>query len=275
MCTHGRKELVAVANLRAGIRLFLARSDRITRSHGLSSRHYELLAMLHAAEDASTATELAGLLQLSRNATSELIDRAEQAGLVRRVSLTGDRRRKGVVATTEGSRAFLAAFRDLATERKRFVAILEDVARNLGADLVALGRLEQLVEQRYEHEPEHGEADHDPAEDASRSGLRLLVRLCATFGGVAEHVEDASLALGRARVRLGDDHGLRFRRLGSNRLGSRAGLIPPFEVEDARPAPALRALTASSALRVPHAGHVHVSATVRVYVGATTTTRRR
>ena len=87
--------------------------------------------MLHAAEAASTATELAGLLQLSRNATSELIDRAEQAGFVRRVSLTGDRRRKGVVATPEGSRAFLAAFRDLAAERKRFVAILEDVARNL------------------------------------------------------------------------------------------------------------------------------------------------
>ena len=111
------------------MRRFLAASERITKTHGLSSRHYELLAMLHATDGASTATDLARQLQLSRNSTTELIDRAQRAGLVRRMPLEGDRRRKGVVATEAGSRAFLAAFRDLSAERMRLVAILDEARR--------------------------------------------------------------------------------------------------------------------------------------------------
>ena len=124
MRTPSREELRAVANLRIALRRFLAATDTITGRHGLTARHYDLLAILHASPDGCTPTELARSLQLTRNATTELITRAENRGLVQRAQTDPDRRRKTVRPTTVGTELFYAALSDLTPERQRLLAIL-------------------------------------------------------------------------------------------------------------------------------------------------------
>jgi DNA-binding MarR family transcriptional regulator len=127
--TPTAEELATIARLRAALRRFHAATDEITRQHGLTARRYDLLAMLHGSDSGGcTATELAKLLQLNRNSTTELITRAENANLVTRAAATDDARVKLVRPTTEGTRRFFAALTDLAPERRRLLRILDDVA---------------------------------------------------------------------------------------------------------------------------------------------------
>jgi DNA-binding MarR family transcriptional regulator len=59
---------------------------------------------------------------------TELVTRAEGAGLVARTADPQDRRSKRITPTEEGSRRFLATLTELAPERQRLLAILEEVA---------------------------------------------------------------------------------------------------------------------------------------------------
>lgn len=133
-----RDDLVAIAELRSGLRRFLSVTDEVTRRHRLTPRRYDLLAMLHGAESGScTASELAERLRLSRNAITELITRAADAGLVRREPDTRDGRVKLIVPTREGSTRYLAAAGALAAERQRLFELLEHVRAK--AHLLAVG----------------------------------------------------------------------------------------------------------------------------------------
>jgi len=105
----------------------------------LTSRRYDLLAMLHGKPEARTAGELARLLQLSPSTTTELIDRATAAGLVTRRTGDGDARVKRIEPTREGTRRFHAAVGELDPEREQLLAILREVAA-LSAQLGGVGR---------------------------------------------------------------------------------------------------------------------------------------
>ena len=123
-----REELNAAADLREALRRFHAATDEITRRHTLTPGRYDLLAQLHASDERlSRATSLAERLHLSRNAVTELVTRAERAGLVVRVADQVDRRSKRIVPTDEGSRRYFAALAELGPERRRLLAILEEV----------------------------------------------------------------------------------------------------------------------------------------------------
>jgi DNA-binding MarR family transcriptional regulator len=127
-------ELTAVAELRAALRRFHAATNEITRRHGLTSQRYDLLAVLHGdPERPRTATALAELLQLSRNATTELVSRAEKSGLVARASDPADARVKRIAPTAEGSRRFLAVVAELRPERRRLLELLEEIAARTAA----------------------------------------------------------------------------------------------------------------------------------------------
>ena len=65
----------------------MAESDEVTATHDLTSRQYDLLALLHrpTAAPRLTPTEIARELCLSRSAATELLTRAASAGLVTRV----------------------------------------------------------------------------------------------------------------------------------------------------------------------------------------------
>jgi DNA-binding MarR family transcriptional regulator len=129
-------ELDAVAELRVALRRFAAATDEVTRAHDLTPAQYDLLALLHRRRGVveTTATEIAAHLSLSRSATTELLTRAANAGLVTRRDHPGDMRVKPLAPTAEGTARFLAAVDDLRSERKRLLD-LPVAAANLAAAL--------------------------------------------------------------------------------------------------------------------------------------------
>jgi DNA-binding MarR family transcriptional regulator len=95
-----------VAEFREAIRRFLRRSERIARDEGLTPSRYLLLLMIKGAADGSersTVTELAERMQLTQSTVTELVTRAEEAGLLRRRQSDSDARVFWLELTAEGS----------------------------------------------------------------------------------------------------------------------------------------------------------------------------
>lgn len=113
------------ASLRAALRLFLRHSETITRRHGLSPRHHELLLMIRASEgEQSTVSELVDLLQLTQSTVTELVQRAEDAGLLARRQSQQDGRVVHLTLTEEGASRLEQAVAELGPERDRLLALV-------------------------------------------------------------------------------------------------------------------------------------------------------
>lgn len=113
------------AGLRAALRMFQRHSETITRAHGLSPRHYELLLMIRASEGRhSTVSELVELLRLTQSTVTELVQRAEDSGLLRRRQSPEDGRVVHLSLTDEGEERLQGAVAALGPERARLLAIL-------------------------------------------------------------------------------------------------------------------------------------------------------
>ena len=113
-------EAVAVAEFRAALRVFLRRTERIARQSGLTPQRYLLLLMVKGAPDGSersTVTELAERMQLAQSTVTELVSRAEEAGLIAREQSRDDARVAHLRLSAEGERRLELAFTALATER--------------------------------------------------------------------------------------------------------------------------------------------------------------
>ena len=113
-------DAVAVAEFRAALRVFLRRTERVARQSGLTPQRYLLLLMVKGAPDGSersTVTELAERLQLAQSTVTELVSRAEEAGLIAREQSRDDARVAHLRLTAEGERRLELAFTKLATER--------------------------------------------------------------------------------------------------------------------------------------------------------------
>src|SRR5947207_4103793 len=98
-------DVIAVAEFRAALRRFLRRSERIARSSGLTPQRYLLLLMIKGApggSEQSTVTELAERLQLAQSSVTELVRRAEEAGLIEREQSADDGRVAHLRLTREG-----------------------------------------------------------------------------------------------------------------------------------------------------------------------------
>lgn len=94
-----------VAAFRAALRAFESRTEDVARACGLTPQRYLLLLMVKGAADGSERlrlTDLADLLKTSRHAVTELVGRAEAAGLVRREAQAGDRRVVLLALTAKG-----------------------------------------------------------------------------------------------------------------------------------------------------------------------------
>jgi DNA-binding MarR family transcriptional regulator len=94
-----------LAALRAGIRRYLAWAEQRARDHGMTPAQVQLALAIRAHEDPAgpTLTELADTLLLRHHSVVGLVDRAELAGLVRRVRDPEHRSRVHVRLTPEGS----------------------------------------------------------------------------------------------------------------------------------------------------------------------------
>ena len=122
-------DIEEAASLRAALRLFQRQSETITRRHGLSPRHYELLLMIRASEGGhSTVSELVTLLQLTQSTVTELVQRAEDAGLLQRRQSPQDGRVVHLSLTEEGERRVGGAVVELGPERTRLLSILHERA---------------------------------------------------------------------------------------------------------------------------------------------------
>ena len=113
-------DVTRVADFRAALRAFLRKSERHARKAGLTPQRYLLLLMIKGAPDGrerSTVTELADRLQLAQSTVTELVRRAEEAGLVARAQSADDGRVAYLKLTDEGERRLTQAFTSNEQER--------------------------------------------------------------------------------------------------------------------------------------------------------------
>ncbi|HET8743206.1 MAG TPA: MarR family transcriptional regulator [Gaiella sp.] len=121
---------IRIAAFRAEIRSFLRTSEHLARAAGLTPRRHLLLLMIKGAPDGSeqsTVTELSTRLQLAQSTVTELVGRAERAGLVERERSETDLRVAHLRLTEEGERRLALAARELADERHELRRRLDEL----------------------------------------------------------------------------------------------------------------------------------------------------
>lgn len=119
------------AEFRSALRRFERQADRIARASGLTPRWYLVLLLIKGSPDGrqrSTVTELAERLHLAQSTVTELVARAQEAGLVRREGSADDGRVAYLELTNEGEERLTQAFRSLAAERRSLRAAIGRLA---------------------------------------------------------------------------------------------------------------------------------------------------
>lgn len=126
--------VIEVADFREALRRFLRTSERVARQSGLTPQRHLLLLMIKGARDGSeksTVTELAERLQLAQSTVTELVSRAEEAGLVARTQSDTDARVAYLRLTPEGEQRLERSFTALSTEREQLREAYDDLAGSL------------------------------------------------------------------------------------------------------------------------------------------------
>lgn len=122
------REVARAAAARSALRRFLARTEQVAGTAGLTARRYDLLLQIKAAPgERTTVTELARRLAAQQTAVTELVKRAEEAGLVARSPSPDDGRVSLLSLTREGERRLQRAFVALRHERLRLAQALLDL----------------------------------------------------------------------------------------------------------------------------------------------------
>ena len=121
----------AAAEFRAELRRFLRRSEDSARRYGITPRqHLLLLQIAGTADGRTTVSDLVGSLALTQSAVTELVQRAEAAGLVERAQSKEDGRVVHLSLTPTGEERLAAVHASLGPER----AHLRQVIDALGDD---------------------------------------------------------------------------------------------------------------------------------------------
>ncbi len=113
------------AALRGALRKFMRSSERIAREEGLTPSRYLLLLMIKASADGrSTVTELADRMQLTQSSVTELVTRAEAAGLVAREQSASDARVFWLRLTSDAERRLGRVVSRNGRERHRLLQLI-------------------------------------------------------------------------------------------------------------------------------------------------------
>jgi DNA-binding MarR family transcriptional regulator len=128
------REYRALAEFRHAMRVFQRFSEEEARRAGVTPGQHQLLLAVRGFSGVRppAAVDLADVLQLRIHSVVELIDRAEQGGLLRRESDPVDGRRQLIHLTGRGRttlEALAAAHRD---ELRRFRHEMHDILLELG-----------------------------------------------------------------------------------------------------------------------------------------------
>jgi DNA-binding MarR family transcriptional regulator len=114
------------AEFRAELRRFLRRSEDCARAKGITPRQHLLLLQIAGAQDGmTTVSELVESLSLTQSAVTELVQRAEQAGLVRRAGSSTDGRVVDLSLTEAGAKRLAEVHEALGPERAHLRELFE------------------------------------------------------------------------------------------------------------------------------------------------------
>lgn len=119
---------IAAARFRAELRRFLRDTETQSREEGLTPRQYLLLLQIAGAnEGTTTVSKLVDLLALTQSTVTELVQRAEHAGLVSRKTSPDDARVAHLRLTDEGARRLARVHSALGAERRRLATMLDEL----------------------------------------------------------------------------------------------------------------------------------------------------
>lgn len=98
-------EYRALAQFRRALRSFVHFSEQAARAAGLTPAQHQLLLAVRGTDgdEPPTIGEIADSLKLRHHSAVELVDRAESAGLLKRVPDPSDHRRQRLVLTKRGA----------------------------------------------------------------------------------------------------------------------------------------------------------------------------
>jgi DNA-binding MarR family transcriptional regulator len=121
-------EVQRAAAFRVALRRFLARTQVVAAQAELTPQRYDLLLAISASSDeTATVTELTNQLSLNQTAVSELVRRAEEAGLLYREVSPEDRRVFHLRLTAEGEERLAQAFLGLRADRSELVRAFDEL----------------------------------------------------------------------------------------------------------------------------------------------------
>jgi DNA-binding MarR family transcriptional regulator len=123
-------ELAQVAAFRTELRRFLKRTEAATAKAGLTAPRYDLLLTIRVAGELRI-TDLCDRLQLRQTTVTELVKRAEAAGLLERRPAPLDGRASLIRLTAEGERRLLQALSELRGDRHALAATLRELEQRL------------------------------------------------------------------------------------------------------------------------------------------------
>ena len=129
-----------MAEFRAALRRFQARTDQAARSARLTPQRYLLLVTIKGAPDGSeraTVTELADRLHMPQTTVSDLVARAEAVGLLRRDPSEMDGRIAHITLTPEGECRLSGCMEALENDRDELEWTLSAATRRMRS----IGRL--------------------------------------------------------------------------------------------------------------------------------------
>ena len=119
------------AHFRAELRRFLRRSEDAARIHRITPRQYLLLLQIAGADDGrTTVSELVTTLALTQSAVTELVQRAEAAGLVQREGSKEDGRVVHLSLTSDGLSRLAAVHEELGPERAQLRHVVDALERD-------------------------------------------------------------------------------------------------------------------------------------------------
>jgi DNA-binding MarR family transcriptional regulator len=122
-----RNEYAPAARFRAALRRFLRHSENCARAAGLTPRQYLLLLQVGGSDQGTTTvSDLVDKLALTQSTVTELVQRAEQAGLIARTVAPHDARVAHLTLTPDGERRLAQVYEQLGAERAALRALIDE-----------------------------------------------------------------------------------------------------------------------------------------------------
>jgi DNA-binding MarR family transcriptional regulator len=130
-----RADFERLLAFRVGLRRFQRWSEDQARAAGLTHVQHQLLVAVkgHPGSDPPAVSDLAGYLLLRHHSTVELVDRAQQAGLVRRTPDPRDARLVRVRLTSKGERILNELTPAHLIELHSLAAVLDELVADVTA----------------------------------------------------------------------------------------------------------------------------------------------